>query len=681
MANMSCHPTTPVKATGKSNGGKTLTIALAGNANVGKSVIFNQLTGSHQTIGNWPGKTVDSAKGSLHFDGYDITIVDLPGIYSLSTFSLEELVTRDYIAQEKPDVIIDVIGAPVLERNLFFTLQLMELNTPMVVCLNQVDLARSQGITIGVPKLENWLGVSVVPTTASRGQGIRELIGKAIETANTTENAAEPVAGFREGHGKDSTAGHRNRRRARFRGGLDDSIEGLASLVESEKLGLEFPPRWVALKLLEGDTQIHEVVGSKSESILPAAEKLAKKMEEVYRQPRFAAIASERYALASQIAQDVQSRAATRPTLADRLDRLTTQKVAGYVMAFIVIAGLLLWTFTVGNSLSRLLANAFSFFHPVNPQVSGTLGSVIWNGVFGGFVAGVTLVLPFVIPFYLLLAAMEDSGILTRVAFMLDSAMHQLGLHGKAIIPLILGYGCNVPAIYSTRIMGTRRERLLASFAITFAPCTARTIVILGLVAAFVGIGWALALYALDLLIMFAAVKVALKINPGETPGLIMEMHAFKVPSLKVIARQTWSRTKSLIFMVFPMYMAGTAAVQGLYASGVLGPVSHTLSPLTVGWLGLPVIAGILLIFGIVRKEMILLTLVAIYGTNLAVVLTPDQFFVLALVGTLYLPCIATIGILTREFGWKPAAAISAANLASALLFGGIVARILTLIH
>jgi ferrous iron transport protein B len=290
-------------------------------------------------------------------------------------------------------------------------------------------------------------------------------------------------------------------------------------------------------------------------------------------------------------------------------------------------------------------------------------------------------VLPFVIPFYLLLAAMEDSGILTRVAFMLDSAMHQLGLHGKAIIPLILGYGCNVPAIYSTRIMGTRRERLLASFAITFAPCTARTIVILGLVAVFVGIGWALALYALDLLIMFAAVKVALKINPGETPGLIMEMHAFKVPSLKVIARQTWSRTKSLIFMVFPMYMAGTAAVQGLYASGVLGPVSHTLSPLTVGWLGLPVIAGILLIFGIVRKEMILLTLVAIYGTNLAVVLTPDQFFVLALVGTLYLPCIATIGILTREFGWKPAAAISAANLASALLFGGIVARILTLIH
>ena len=161
---------------------------------------------------------MDSAKGSLHFDGHDITIVDLPGIYSLSTFSLEELVTRDYIAREKPDVIINVIGAPVLERNLFFTLQLMELDAPMVVCLNQIDLARSQGITIDVPKLESWLGVPVVPTVAARGQGIRELIGKAIEAANTTENVAEPVAGFREGHGKDSTAGHRHRRRSAFPG-------------------------------------------------------------------------------------------------------------------------------------------------------------------------------------------------------------------------------------------------------------------------------------------------------------------------------------------------------------------------------------------------------------------------------------------------------------------------------
>jgi ferrous iron transport protein B len=343
----------------------------------------------------------------------------------------------------------------------------------------------------------------------------------------------------------------------------------------------------------------------------------------------------------------------------------------------VVIAGLLLWTFVIGNLLSTQLSNAFNFFHPVNPQVNGSVWSILGNGVFGGFVAGVTLVLPFVIPFYLLLAALEDSGILTRVAFMLDSAMHQMGLHGKAIIPLILGYGCSVPAIATTRIMGTRRERLLAAFAITFAPCAARTIIIFGLVSIFVGLWWALALYAIDLVVMFIAGKVALRVIPGETPGLIMEMHSFKLPSLSVVLKQTWGRTKSLIFLVFPLYMLGSAVVQVLYAYGVLQPVSNFMSPLTVRWLGLPAIAGILLIFGFVRKEMILLTMTAIFGANLALVLTPVQLVVLALVGMLYIPCLSTVGILIKEFGWKAATVISAANLFTAMLAGGIAARIL----
>jgi ferrous iron transport protein B len=703
----SYHETTPKNRDNRSNE-KHLTIALAGNANVGKSVIFNQLTGSHQTIGNWPGKTVESARGFLNFDGQDVSIVDLPGIYSLSTFSLEEIVTRDYIAHDKPDVVIDVIGAPVLERNLFFTLQLMEMDVPMVVCLNQMDLAEGKGITIDAGKLETWLDVPVVPTVAARGQGIHELIGRAIEVArkeggledssktgaghgyrrrkrfgqkgNASKNIAGPVA--RRTASTEAGQGHQKRYRYKFRynGGLEAGVSQLAALIDSEKLELDYPSRWVAIKLLEGDSHIKELVSASSQNIVDTSEALALRLENDYKQPRFAAIASERYSLANQIANDVQTQITPKTSFVDRLDHLTTQKVFGYVMSLIVIGGLLLWTFTVGNTLSDLLANAFSFFHPVDPLVSGEAWSIIWNGVFGGLVAGVTLVLPFVIPFYLLLAIMEDSGILTRVAFMMDSAMHQLGLHGKAIIPLILGYGCNVPAIYTTRIMGTMRERLLASLAITFAPCAARTIIILGLVAVFVGTGWALALYAIDLLVMFLAVKVAMRAMPGETPGLIMEMHSFKVPSLSVVLKQTWARTRSLIYLVFPMYMIGTAAVQGLYASGALQPVNNAISFLTVGWLGLPAIAGILLIFGVVRKELIILTLVAIYGTNLATVLTPAQFIVLALVGTLYLPCIATIGILAKEFGWKSAVAISAANLMAAILVGGIAAKILSLV-
>ncbi|MBI2868837.1 MAG: ferrous iron transport protein B [Chloroflexi bacterium] len=640
--------------------GKRLTIALAGNANVGKSVIFNQLTGSHQTIGNWPGKTVERAEGILHFGDYDAAIVDLPGIYSLSTFSLEELVTREYIARNKPDVIINVVGAPVLERNLFFTLQLMEMDVPMVVCLNQMDIAEARGISIDASKLEALLGVPVAATVASRGLGVHELVARAIEVAQRgRQGGTRPVA---------------------FMNGLEAGIGELAGHIRAEELDPGYSPRWLAIKLLENDANIRELVGGQSGKIISAADDLAGRVEAAYHQSRFAVVASERYALAGRIAQQAQSRAAARPTITDRLDRLATQKVLGYLISVAVMAGLLLWTFTVGNLLSTVLSGALGFFHPVDPQVSGPLISIIWNGIFGGFVAGVTLVIPFVIPFYLMLAMMEDSGILTRVAFMMDSAMHQMGLHGKAIIPLILGYGCNVPAIYTTRIMGTRRERLLAAFAITFAPCAARTIIILGLVAAFVGTGWALALYAVDLLIMFIALKVATRVAPGESAGLIMEMHAFKAPSLSVIAKQTWTRTKSLGYMVFPMYMLGTAVVQGLYAFGALGPVSDVMSPLTVTWLGLPAIAGILLVFGIVRKELILLTLVALYGADLAPVLTPVQFIVLALVGILYLPCIATIGILMKEFGWKAAAAISAANLAVAVAVGGLAARLLPLV-
>jgi ferrous iron transport protein B len=312
--------------------------------------------------------------------------------------------------------------------------------------------------------------------------------------------------------------------------------------------------------------------------------------------------------------------------------------------------------------------------------VSGPIVSVLWNGAFGGFVAGVTLVIPFVIPFYLLLAMIEDSGILTRVAFMMDSAMHKIGLHGKALIPLILGYGCNVPAIHSCKIMETRRERLLAAFAITFAPCAARTIVVLSLVGAFLGPVWALSLYAVDIAIIFVLGRIAVKAVPGQSTGLIMEIHSFKTPSLSVVTKQTWARTKSIIYMVFPIYIIGSAAVQALYALDILTPISNAMSPLTVSWLGLPVVTGILLILGIVRKEFIILGAVAIFGsTNLALFFTPVQLLTLALVSLLYIPCLATIAILAKEFGWKAATVISLANIASAILIGGLAFRLLSL--
>ena len=663
---MACHSMKPVnkKMVQNSSGlplARNLAFALAGNANVGKSVVFNHLTGSSQIIGNWPGKTVEKAQGILNFEGQKIVVVDLPGIYSFSTFSMEEIVSREYIAFEHPDVVINVLDASVLERNLFFTIQLLEMEVPLVVCLNQVDVAKQKGVTIDVEKLWQALGVPVVSTVAIRGEGIYELTKTAIRVARNKGKNEKPCL--------------------KYGIEIEERIEKLAQAIKSENLSFGYPPRWVAIKLLENDPEIKKSTGSKSEKIVRESEVLAGEISHIHKEQCFAVIASERYVLANRIAADVQKQGITKTTLSESLDWITTHKVFGYATSVGVIAGLLLWTFAIGGLLSALLSNALNFLQPVNPTFNGSLVGILWNGVFGGLVAGITLVVPYVLPFYMMLAMIEDSGVLTRVAFMMDTAMHKIGLHGKALIPLILGYGCNVPAIHACRIMETKRERLLAAFAITFAPCAARTILILGLVAAFVGAGWALALYAIDIAIIFALGRIALKVIPGQSTGLIMEMHSFKMPSFSVVSKQTWARTKSLIYIVFPTYIAGSALVQILYAVGVLKPMSDALSPLTVAWLGLPAITGILLILGVVRKEFILLASVAVFGsTNLALFLTPVQLITLALIGILYIPCLSTIAVLAKDFGWRTAAIISAANFVTALIVGGVAFRLLSLV-
>jgi ferrous iron transport protein B len=638
---------------------KPLTFALAGNANVGKSVLFNQLTGSSQIIGNWPGKTVEKAEGTLTFEGQKITVIDLPGIYSFSTFGMEELVSREYIAVEKPDVVINVVDAAVLERNLFFTMQLIELEVPLVLCLNQLDEAKKKGITINRKKLEQLLGVPVVPTVAIRGEGIFELTKTALSMANDSQN---------------------HKSKLRYGTEIEQRISKLDQTIQNAKLNLNYPSRWVAIKLLENDPEIKKLAAS-SESVIKTSEALAAEISAIHNEPTFAVIASERYGLASKIANEVQRQTEVRTTFSDRLDWVTTHRVFGYVTSVAVIAGLLVWTFTVGDLLSGLFSKGLSFFAPVDPALSGSIQGILWNGIWGGVVAGLTLIIPFVVPFYLMLAMIEDSGILTRVAFMMDSAMHKIGLHGKALIPLILGYGCNVPAIRACRIMETKRERLLATFAITFAPCTARTIVILGLVAVYLGPWWALSLYAVDIALIFILGRVALKVVPGQSTGLIMEMSSFKVPSLTVVAKQTWARTKSLIYIVFPLYIAGSAIVQALYAVGVLQQVSNVLSPITVFWLGLPAIAGILLILGFVRKEMVLLAAVAIFSsTNVALFFSPVQLVTLALVNMIYIPCLSTVAVMAKDYGWKTALIIAVANFAVAILVGGIAFRLLSLV-
>ena len=639
-----------------------LLIALAGNANVGKSVIFNHLTGLHQHIGNWPGKTVERAEGTLRFKGYTIDIVDLPGIYSLSTYSLEELVSRKYIAVERPDVVINVVDASVLERNLFFTLQLMELETPMVIALNQMDIAKSKGVQVDIKKLERLLGVPVMPTVAVKGVGIAKLLEKAIETVEKKQVNERPQVTYGE-----------------------EVEEKIGKLMEKMK-GIQFvyPPRYVAIKLLEGDEEIEREIQRINPQILAAAKKLAGEIGRIHGHGCSTVMTSERYEAAGCIARAAQKLVSPmKPTKVERLHNFTTHRVTGYLTLVLSLLLIFYSIFTFGDYTSGLLSDLLYGLEPFFASLFGTgiIGNLLWGGVMDGLIAGITIVLPYIIPFYIILYFLENSGYLSRIAFLMDNVMHKIGLHGKAFIPMMLGFGCNVPACLGCRIMETQKERLLAAFVTTLVPCAATTVIILGLVGDFLGIHWAFALYIFNLAIIFALGRLAFRVVPGEPTALIMEMHDYRWPHMKTILKQTWFRVAEFIKIAFPLIIVGSLVLKMTEVSGWLETVASALSPITVVWLGLPAIAGITLIFGVLRKELSLVMLATLLGTtNFALVLTPVQMIVFTLVAMLYIPCIATIAALARDFGWKKALFITVFEIVFAVLIGGIALRLLTIV-
>ena len=638
--------------------GTLLKIALAGNANVGKSVIFNELTGLHQHVGNWPGKTIDKAEGTLSFRGRTIDVLDLPGIYSLSTYSIEEIVSREYIAVERPDVLVNVVDASTLERNLFFTLQLLELEPRMVLALNQVDIAEKKGIKIDAEALSRELGVPVIPTVAIRGVGLEELMTVVVEVADEDGEPAAPVH-----YGPE----------------IEDRIMRLSKRLQG--LDSHYPPRWLALKLLEGDEEAIKIASDARPNVMELVEQLTGEVEDLHGHDVQSVIASERYAVASRIASSVTTLGEPETKRGKRLEELTAHPVLGYVFMFTVILGVFALIFTLGDWLTAVLETVFvalrgryDVFFGVGP-----IPSFVWDGFVEGIVAGVTIALPYIVPFYLALSVLEDSGYLARIAYLMDSAMHHIGLHGKGFILLMLGFGCSVPAVLGTRIMETEKERMIAAFTATLVPCAARSIVIMGLVATYVGFEWALILYLLDFALIFVLGRIAFKALPGEPVGLIMEMPSYRMPSLGVTASRTWFKLEHFVKEAFPIMLAGNLAIHLASLVGLLDWVQGVLSPMTVGWLGLPAATGVTLIFGILRKEMTLILLGTMLGTtNLAAVLTPVQMFVFSFVVMIYVPCIATVGALVKEFGYRKAFIISAAEIVLALVLGGVLYRLIT---
>jgi ferrous iron transport protein B len=642
---------------------KKITIALAGNANVGKSVIFNHLTGLHQHIGNWPGKTVERAEGTLQFEDYTIDVIDLPGIYSLSTYSLEELISREYIALEKPDVIVNVVDASLLERNLFFTLQLLELEKPIVMALNQTDSATKKGMKIDYQRLGEFLGIRVVPCVATRGLGLDDLVKKVIEVH---ERKDPRYLNF-----------------PKFGLEIEERIGELTAAVESLNTG--YPPRWIAIKLLERDPEIEKLVYRQKPEIKDKVETLSQRIEKIHSELCSSVIASERYNIVSQITRGCLTiTVPLKPSLDERLDSLTVHRIWGYPIMVLVMALVFYGIFRFGDLTSGLMLDAFTRMRLLFFAALGTniVSEFLWGGFIDGVVAGITIALPYIVPFYIVLSFLENSGYLPRVAFLMDSAMHKIGLHGKAFIPLMLGYGCCVPGCMACKIMETDKERFLASFLTTLVPCAARTVVILGLVGTYVGLKWAIFLYAFDLVLIFVLGRLAFKAIPGEPIGLIMEMPSYRVPHLGVIAKQTWFRLEEFVRVAFPLMIVGNLVLKTLQFFNVLSVFDNAFSFITVSWLGLPPITLTPLIFGILRKELTLVMLAALVGTsNFATILTGTQMIVYATVIMLYIPCIATIAVLARQFGYKRALTVTLFEAGFALLIGGLMLRILTLLR
>lgn len=641
---------------------KRIVLALAGNPNVGKSVIFNQLTGASQTVGNWPGKTVERAEGKLHYKGCEIYVLDLPGTYSLSTYSQEEIVARDYIAIERPDIVVNIVDASALERNLYLTIQLLELESPIVIALNLMDVAGKKGVKIDVEGLSKILGVPVIPTVAITGHGVDKLLSTVIDVIEG-EIKLDPL-------------------KIRYGREVEEKVRSLSKAILDNipELCLKYPARWIAVKLLERDEEVIKKVSVYPSGLLVLllADELADELERLHGEPSPIIIACERYSIITSIISKIQLvTPVSKVTLSEKLDYVTTHPFLGYVILLGVMSTVFATVFLGGSLLEELLSIVFEdiflsyvklFLFEWFPPF---FAEVILNGFFTGIVAGITIAIPYVFTFYMILAILEDSGYLPRAAFLMDNLMHKIGLHGKAFIPLLLGYGCNVPACIGCRIMETDRERLILGFLVVLIPCAARTVVILGLVGKYIGLFTALLLYGVDILIVVLLGRILSKSLPGSPVGLIMEMPDYRMPLIKTVIVKTWVRTKDFIYVALPLIVLGSIVLELLRVSGVVWIISSMSSFVTEGLLGLPSEASIPLIFGILRKELTLIILLEVFNVNdLSLVLSYSQMIVFSIVTMLYIPCLATIAALVREYGWKRALLISFLSILLALVVG-----------
>ena len=646
-----------------------IVIALAGNPNVGKSSIFNALTGLGVSTAHYPGTTRAVHTATARAGERIVGIVDLPGTYALGGASEDERVARRALLDVDPDAVVVVLDPFTLARTLYLALDVLDLGFPVVLAVNLADEARRAGVAVDLDALGRRLDVPVVSTVATQGLGVAELVSSALEV--TSRQPVSPA------YGPDFEA----------------LVEPLISACRSAPCtphGL--CPRAAALALLSGDGAARDAV---EPEIRDLADSVGASMRSRFGEPPALTVARERHALAGIIAGEAVTRSAGRRQRLPRdLWSLTTWPWTGVPLVAVVAAGIFGFLFFIGEFLAGLFSSAWGSF--ASPTITSAVTALAGEGIVGtillwGFDAGIeaslAIGLPYILTFYVLLGFLEDTGYLNSLAFLTDRVMHRLGLHGRAVVPLVAAAGCNVPALVAAGDLPTKRERLIASTLVLFVPCSARTAVVLGAVGHYVGWQPALVVLAIVFGVWLALGLTLQRMLPGESRGLVMEMFPFRRPSLRRVFGKAWDQFREFLFIATPIVVAGSMVLGGLYESGWLMRLSGPLEPVVEGWLGLPAIAGLTLIVGMLRKELSLQLLVALavasagFATaELTSVMSHADLVVFAVVNSIALPCISSVAVYWRRHGTKVALAAVGASIGLALVVGGVVARVLPLL-
>lgn len=643
--------------------GTKLTFALAGNQNCGKTTLFNRLTGSNQHVGNFPGVTVDRKDGEIK-NHADTLITDLPGIYSMSPYSNEEIVTRKFLLDEKPKGIINIIDASNIERNLYLTMQLMELNIPMVVALNMMDEVRKNGGSVLVNEMEQLLGVPVIPISAAKNEGIEELTDHALHIAKYRECPGRQD--FCISHGtSEQTAVHR-------------CIHAIMHLIEDHAEAAEIPIRFAASKLIEGDSLVEDKL-KLSQNEKEMIEHIIVQMEQERGLDRAAAIADMRFHFIKSICQQtvIKPSESKEHARSIKIDKILTGKYTA-IPSFIAIMGLVFWlTFSViGKGLSNLLDLEISHLTTLvdglltKANINDVLHSLIIDGIFNG-VGSVLNFLPIIVTLFFFLSLLEDSGYMARVAFVMDKLLRKAGLSGRSIVPMLIGFGCTVPGVMASRTLSSERDRKMTILLTPFMSCSAKLPIYGFFAAAFFPNNSAIVmilLYAFGIATaVFMAMIMKLSIFKGEPVPFVMELPNYRMPSAKSVCQLLWEKAKDFLQRAFTVIFVATIVIwflqtfdtkfnlvensQDSILATIAGFISPIFKPLGFGdWR-----ISTALITGFMAKESVVSTLSVLLGSGVKItsILTQLGAASLLVFCLLYTPCVAAIASIKRELGRK----------------------------